>query len=241
MFIRLNRYLAMAGLGSRRKVEEFITAGQVSVNNQVITDLSLKVEDGKDVVSLAGKPVQLPRKFIYLLLNKPRGYVVTRSDEYKRKTIYQLLPDFAQQCSPAGRLDLDTEGLLLLTNDGAVVQALTHPTRKVTKIYKVEIEQPLTPGQLHALREGVQIEGYLTKPAGIFVKSTKMGRVSLKIAIQEGRKRQIRLMLQAVGSQVISLKRLQIGELELGKLPIGMWRLCSKQEVDYMSKLKGVK
>jgi len=235
---RLNKYLAEAGLGSRRKVEELILNGKVAVNGEIVTQLATVVNPDKDKVAVDKKPVFLESRKVYLLLNKPCNYVVTRKDEFNRKTIYSLLPDFAQQCVSAGRLDRDTEGLLLLTNDGDVVQALTHPTKNVEKVYKATIDQPLHKLQLEDLRKGVIIDGYKTKPAGIYVKSNRPNSVVLKIVIKEGKKRQIRLMLEAVGRKVISLKRIQIGEIELGKLPVGMWRLCSKDEVRYLTGLK---
>jgi len=236
--VRLNKFLAEAGFGSRRKVETLITEGKVFVNGNPVTDLSTKIAPEKDKVTVNGKPVKPEAEKIYLLLNKPRNYVVTRQDEYGRKTIYSLLPDFAQNCVSAGRLDKDTEGLLLITNDGDVVQALTHPSQKVEKTYRAAIDKPLTKQQLEQLRKGVMIEGYKTQSAGVYIKSNKPGETVLKIVITEGKKRQIRLMLEAVQRNVISLKRIQIGELKLDKLPTGMWRPCSPQEIRYLQSLK---
>jgi len=236
--VRLNKYLAEAGIGSRRKVEELILNGRIILNGQTVTELGTQVNPHKDKVELDGKPVKHDEKKVYILLNKPRNYVVTRQDEFDRKTIYKLIPDFAQNCVSAGRLDKDTEGLLLLTNDGDLVQALTHPTKKVEKMYRVEIDHPLYKRQLEDLRSGVVIEGYKTKSAGVFVRSNKDGNVVLKVVITEGKKRQIRLMVEAIGRNVIALKRIQIGEIELGKLPTGMWRLCSRQEINYLTGLK---
>jgi 23S rRNA pseudouridine2605 synthase len=236
--VRLNKFLAEAGLGSRRKVESLILDGQVTLNGQAVNELSTQVDPAKDKVRVDGKPVAIEAKRVYLLLNKPRQYIVTRQDEFDRKTVYSLLPDFAQTCVSAGRLDRDTEGLLLVTNDGDLVQTLTHPTRKVEKTYRVEADLPLSQRQLAELRDGVVIEGYRTHSAGVFVKSNKPGNVVLKMVIAEGKKRQIRLMLEAVGRKVLNLKRIQIGEIELGKLPVGMWRLCSPAEIRYLMKLK---
>lgn len=236
--VRLNKFLAEAGIGSRRKVEELITGGRVFVNGVQVTELGTQVDPNSDAVELDGKPVKSADRKVYILLNKPRNYVVTRQDEFDRKTIYKLLPDFAQNCVSAGRLDKDSEGLLLITNDGDVVQALTHPTNKVEKMYRVEIDHPLYKRQLEDLRRGVVIEGYKTRPAGVFVRSNKDGNVVLKMVISEGKKRQIRYMIEAIGRKVIDLKRVQIGEIELDKLPTGMWRLCSRQEVGYLNSLK---
>jgi len=235
--VRLNKYLASCGLGSRRKVEELILAGKISINGAGVNDLALQVDDNKDLITCEGKPVKSEPQKLYLLLNKPAGYLVTKSDEFDRKTVYKLLPDFAQQCVPAGRLDKDTEGLLLLTNDGDVVQALTHPTKKVEKVYRVQVNSPLTHSQVEELRSGVMVEGYKTRSAGVYIKHNETGNTVLKVVIKEGKKRQIRLMLEAVGRKVLHLKRMQIGEIELGKLPVGMWRLCSGREMSYLRSL----
>ncbi len=236
--VRLNRFLAGAGLGSRRGVEELIRAGRIRLNGEAVSELATQVNPARDVVEIDGKAVRPALKKNYLLLNKPRGYVVTRRDEYGRKTIYQLLPDFAQTCVSAGRLDKDSEGLLLITDDGDLVKVLTHPSGKVDKTYRVEADLPLSRQQLDCLRQGVVIEGGKTLPAGVFVKSNRPGSVVLKMVISEGKKRQLRLMLEAVGRKVLSLKRMQIGELELDRLPSGMWRLCTPEEVKYLLGLK---
>ncbi|MFO7659518.1 MAG: pseudouridine synthase [Candidatus Cloacimonadaceae bacterium] len=236
--IRLNKFLAEAGLASRRKADELILSNRITVNGEPVKELGTQINPFKDKVELDGKPVKSDEKKVYIILNKPRQYVVTRQDEFDRKTIYKLLPDFAQNCVSAGRLDKDSEGLLLVTNDGDVVQALTHPTKKVEKTYRVEIDHSLYKKQLEDLRRGVVIEGYKTRPAGVFVKSNKENNVVLKMVISEGKKRQIRYMIEAVGRKVLDLKRIQIGEIELGKLPTGMWRLCSRQEISYLMSLK---
>jgi 23S rRNA pseudouridine2605 synthase len=236
--VRLNKFLAEAGYGSRRKVEELILDGKVFINEVKTTDLATQVDPHKDKVTINGKLVETDTQKVYLLLNKPRSYVVTKQDEFDRKTIYKLLPDFAQNCVSAGRLDMDSEGLLLMTNDGDLVQALTHPTKKVEKTYRVEVDLPLYKNQIEDLRKGVVINGYRTKSAGIFVKNNKPGNVVLKVIISEGKNRQIRKMLEAVDRRVFNLRRIQIGEIELGKLPLGMWRLCSRSEVNYLLSLK---
>lgn len=236
--VRLNKFLAESGLGSRRKVEELIIQGKVKLNGEMVVDLGTQVNPHKDKIEVSGKQVKPESKKYYILINKPKNYVVTKKDEFDRKTIYKLLPDFAQNCVSAGRLDLDSEGLILITNDGDVVQALTHPTKKIEKVYRVEVDQPLYKKQLEDLRRGVVIEGYRTRPAGVFVRSNRENNVVLKMVITEGKKRQIRLMLEAVGRSVTALKRVQIGEIELGKLPAGMWRLCSREEVRYLLNLK---
>ncbi len=228
---RLNRFLADCGLGSRRKVESLITEGRISINGRICTDLAQRVEPAKDQVSLDGKAVTANQEKQYLILNKPRGYVVSQSDELGRETVYALLPEKSRQLAYAGRLDKNSEGLLLLTNDTALINLLTHPNYKVEKVYKVDIDRPLRKKELDALRRGVEIEGGLTMPAGIYVKSETETSMSLKVVITEGRKRQIRQMMEAVGAKVRSLKRLQFGPLKLKDLPTGRWRKLEPGEV----------
>ena len=236
--IRLNRYLADCGLGSRRKVEEFITSGRISVNGVIVKDLSTQIFSGKDTVTLDGKIVQPELKKVYLILNKPRGYVVTRSDELGRKTVYSLLPQQAKELSYAGRLDKDSEGLLLFTNDTILINMLTHHKNKVEKVYRVDINRSLTNRELNILRNGVEIEGGKTLPAGVFVKAQNIEGMSLKIIISEGRKRQIRQMIEAVDAQVTYLKRLQFGPIKLKKLPVGSWRFLDSAEIQSLLYIK---
>ena len=222
--IRLNRFLAENGLGSRRKTEELITAGRVSVNGQTVTDLGTRVDPVRDKVSVDGQPLSISKELVYIVLNKPRGYVVSHADEKGRQTIFDLLPPGAANLNYAGRLDKNSEGLLLLTNDGELINRLTHPNFKVEKVYKVDVSPRLSRNSITQLREGVPIEGGMTLPAGVYVKSEHEGGMSLKIVIREGRKRQIRQMVEAVGGKVHSLKRLQFGPLMLKNLAPGTWR-----------------
>lgn len=229
--LRLNRYLADCGLGSRRKVETLITSGRISLNGMVCTDLAQRVEPAKDRVTLDGKAISANLEKQYIILNKPRGYVVSQSDELGRQTIYELLPEKSRQLAYAGRLDKNSEGLLLLTNDTALINLLTHPNYKVEKVYKVDIDRPLHKRELDSLRRGVEIEGGPTLPAGIYVKAETENSMSLKVVITEGRKRQIRQMIEAVGAKVRLLKRLQFGPLKLKDLPTGRWRKLEPGEV----------
>lgn len=229
--IRLNRFLASAGLGSRRKVEELITSGKVTINGTVVKDLSTTIDPETDRVVCQGKDVRSETEMKYLVLNKPKGYIVSASDELGRHTIYELLPDFSSNFRYAGRLDKNSEGLLLVTNDTGMINRLTHPTFKVEKVYKVDIDRKLGKIQLENLRKGVEIEGGKTRPAGVFVKSESDTGMTLKMVITEGRKRQIRLMLEAVGAKVRNLKRLQFGPLKLKDLPSGRWRFLTEGEL----------
>lgn len=229
--VRLNKFLAESGLGSRRKVESLILEGRISVNGKDCRELSTQIDPEKDEVRLDGEAISVRAKFYYLLLNKPRGFVVTRSDEQGRKTVYDLLPEFASSAIYAGRLDKDSEGLLLFTNDGDLVNRLTHPTFKVEKVYKADIDRKLSRNQLELLRTGVEIEGGKTRSAGVFVKAETDSSMTLKVVITEGKKRQIRLMMEAVGAHVRNLKRLQFGPLKLKDLPSGRWRMLTPGEV----------
>ncbi len=230
--MRLNRFLASCGLGSRRKVEELIAAGQISVNGEVCTDLARRVDPEKDEVCHQGKGLKLPSEKVYLVLNKPRGYVVSHQDELQRSTIYELLPESASNLRYAGRLDKNSEGLLLLTNDGELINRLTHPTHKVEKVYRVDVDRRLSQRQLEELRRGVLIEGGITHSAGVYVKSETTGGMTLRLVITEGRKRQIRQMIEAVGAKVRLLRRLQFGPLKLKDLPSGRWRPLTTAELN---------
>lgn len=235
--MRLNRWLALSGVCSRRAADELIRSGEVRVNGEICTDLSRRVDPKKDRVSLHGEELKPPTEMVYLMLNKPRGVLVTRADEFQRDTIYSLLPQGAHNLRYAGRLDKGSEGLLLMTNDGELINALTHPKYGVEKVYRVEINRVLTRRELNDLRRGVPIEGGQTRPAGVFVKSHGENGMTLKIVISEGRKRQIRQMLEAVGARVKRLKRLQFGTLQLKDLPEGRWRHLRPAELRSLKKL----
>lgn len=235
--VRLNRWLAECGLCSRREADELIRSGEVNVNGEPCTDLSRRIDPAADTVSHRGKELERIGKKTYLMLNKPRGYVVTHSDELNRETIYSLLPENAANLRYAGRLDKNSEGLLLLTNDGELINGLTHPKRKVEKVYRVDINRQLSKKELEELRRGVQIEGGITRSAGVYVKSGSGQGQTLKLVITEGRKRQIRQMVEAVGAKVLRLKRLQFGTLMLKDLPAGRWRYLSAAELRALKSL----
>lgn len=229
--IRLNHFLAKSGICSRREADNLIKSGQISVNGEICTDLGCQIDPIKDIIIYKGKKVQPQKDKVYLMLNKPKGYLVTHSDEFNRKTIYELLPDNAQDLRYAGRLDKDSEGLLLLTNDGELLNLLTHPSSKIEKVYKVRINRKLTKRELNILRQGVPIEGGKTQPAGVFVKKSSENDMTLKIVLTEGKKREIRQMMEAVGAKVLSLRRVQFANLRLKDLPIGRWRYLTRAEI----------
>jgi pseudouridine synthase len=231
--MRINRFLAQAGMGARRACEELIINAKVKVNDILVTDLATRVDPEHDKVTVNGKRVRLPTEKIYIMLNKPQGYIVTATDPYNRKTVFELLPDLPARVFPVGRLDMQSTGLLLLTNDGDFANAILHPKNKIPKTYIVKIKGRLNFAHLKKLQEGITLDEGVVVAAKIFVKSfnKKQGVTKLRITIHEGKKRQIRRMIEAVGSSVISLKRVQIGNLRLGSLPEGTWRFLKDKEV----------
>jgi 23S rRNA pseudouridine2605 synthase len=229
--VRINKYLAQCNLGSRRSVEKLILDKKISVNDEIITSLSLQIDPANDTIKFEGIKVVPKTENIYLMLNKPKKYLVSKKDDFDRRLIYDLLPDFGTNLFYIGRLDYMSEGLLLLTNDGDFAEKIIHPKYKLEKVYKVKIKGKISDANIDQLRTGIILNGKKTKPAIVFVNSVKNNTTTLKITIFEGRKRQIRYMLKSVGSEVLELKRLQIGNVKLNKLPLGMWRMLKPSEV----------
>ncbi len=229
--VRINKFLSQCNLGSRRFVENLIKDGKVFLNGYKVEKLSVNIDPDKDIVKYNGFVVSPFIDKIYLMLNKPKKYLVSSKDDFGRKTVFDLLPDLKTHLFAVGRLDYMSEGLLLLTNDGDYANRIIHPRNKLPKLYRVVAKGILNFEQVRKLRDGVMIEGKKTKPAVVFVKKNYNDKTNLKITIFEGRKRQIRKMLKSVGSEVLELKRLQIGNLKLGKLPVGMWRWLLPNEV----------
>lgn len=228
--IRLQKYLSECGVASRRKAEDLIAAGKVKVNGKPAT-IGDKIDPGRDTVVVAGKKVRKSKKNTYIMLHKPRGFITTLSDEMGRKCVAQLIEDVGTRVYPVGRLDRDSEGLLLLTDDGEFANALTHPTHHVPKTYRVTIRPTITEDQITALTTGIEIDGRMTMPSEVRVLEKKEGRVVLEIIIYEGRNRQIRKMCEALGLEVARLKRTQIGSVKLGMLKQGDWRNLTDEEV----------
>jgi 23S rRNA pseudouridine2605 synthase len=217
--MRINKYLAQCNLGSRRKVEEFVKDGDVKVNEKICTDLGTQIIEG-DLVEYKGQKVDSDSEKIYLAVNKPKEYLVTKTDTHDRRTIYSLLPDKYQNLKYVGRLDYDSEGLIFMTNDGDWLNKITHPKYKLPKTYEAMLNRAISPQDVQRLRDGIMIENKKTFPA----KVKEVGKNKLHITISEGRKRQIRLMIQAVGSGTYNLKRIQIGKYKLGNLKLGNFR-----------------
>jgi 23S rRNA pseudouridine2605 synthase len=224
--MRLNRFLAAAGFGSRRACEELIKDGKISINGHFIRNLATIVQPGDDV-RVAGKPPPRPSPPVYILLHKPKGILCTRSDERKRSTVFDLVPAHFGRLFHVGRLDKDSEGLILLTNDGALSQRLTHPAHEVEKEYEVLLDRPFDAQHTPRLLRGIMIEAGRAKAERIQV----AGPALVKVTLRQGIKRQIRLMFFKIGYEVRRLRRTRIGRLELGALEPGQWRILSAREV----------
>ena len=226
---RLQKVLARAGLGSRRVCEELVADGRVTVNGEVAR-LGRRVDPEHDAVELDGVPVVVRDDLVYYLLNKPTGYVSTASDPEGRPTVVELVPD-SPRVFPVGRLDYDTEGLLLLTNDGDLTHRLTHPRFGVVKTYLAEVEGDPSPATVRALREGVELDDGRTAPARVNVVQRRDATAAVELGIHEGRNRQVRRMCEAVGHPVVRLVRTRIGPLRDGSLKPGKWRALTPVEV----------
>lgn len=228
--IRLQKFMADCGVASRRKSEEIIEAGKVKVNGH-IAHIGDKINPKKDLVTVYGKKINKISQIYYIMLHKPRGYVTTVSDELGRKTVMDLVKDIDARIYPVGRLDRDSEGLLLLTNDGAFANALMHPRHHFAKVYRVTVRPSVSDEALFRLRNGIEIDGRQTAPCEVTVINQEPGRVVLEFVLREGRNRQIRKMCEAVGLEVARLKRISIGSLKLGMLAQGKWRELTENEV----------
>ena len=234
--MRINKYLANSGICSRRAADELINEGHVKVNGKVCS-LGTDVNVGSDTVSVNGKIVNLVKTYEYYIMNKPKGYICTVKDEKGRKTVMDLLPQNIKRLFPVGRLDCDSEGLLILTNDGDLTFKLTHPKNEIPKTYIVKTEKPLTAEDINKLRAGVVIDGEKTKKCNIkLIESTDNG-TKIHITITEGKNRQIRKMIESIGNNVVFLKRNKIGDLRLSGLNRGEVRKLSAVEVDYLLNL----
>ncbi len=228
--VRLQKFLAESGVASRRKSEELISEGKVKVNGKVAS-IGDKINPKKDTVTVSGKKIVKRKEFTYILLHKPRGFITTMSDEMDRKCVAELIKDVPVRVYPVGRLDRESEGMLLFTNDGEFANAMTHPTKHVPKTYRVTVRPGITDEQITQLTTGIIIDDRKTAPAQVRVVNKEEGRVVLEIILYEGRNRQIRKMCEAVGLEVARLKRTAIGSIKLGMLKQGAWRELNEDEV----------
>lgn len=233
--IRISKYLSEQGIMSRRTADEEISAGRVSVNGKT-AELGQKIDPGSDVVTYNGKPVGGEIRKVCIMLNKPRGYITTMEDERGRKCVADLVSDVGVRVYPIGRLDRDSEGLLLLTNDGELANMLTHPKYHKSKVYTVKVRGEVDEKTIERLGRPFNIDGYITKPAEVKKLGEADGITSLSIRLFEGRNRQIRKMCDKCSLEVAELRRISIGEIRLGELPSGKWRQLDPAQI---KKLKG--
>lgn len=234
--------MAEQGVASRRKSEDLIRAGKVKVNGH-IAEIGMKINPRKDLVTVGKQKLTnvKNRKMVYIMLNKPRGYVTTVSDELGRKTVMDLLPDFGCRIYPVGRLDKDSEGLLLLTNDGSFTNCMTHPSHEYAKVYRVTVRPAVNDEILFNLRNGIEIDGRKTAPCEVNVLTEEENRVVLEFILHEGRNRQIRKMCESQGLEVARLKRISIGPIKLGMLKQGDYKELSEQDVKKLLRSAGHK
>lgn len=239
---RLQKILAQAGYGSRRACEQLILQGRVRVNGQVVTQLGVQADPRCDVIEVDGKRVQLPEEHTYILLHKPAGVVTTRRDAHAARTVIDLLQGVTAPVFPVGRLDADTTGALLLTDDGELAYRLTHPRYGVPKTYLVEVRGEVKEEAIRRLREGVALEDGTTAPAQVQKVRTLADRKTtlLRLTIHEGRKRQVKRMCMAVGHPVVRLHRERFGPLTLRNLPAGAWRHLTDEEVTALRRAVGL-
>lgn len=234
--MRLNKYLADCGVDSRRNCDEIIAQGRVKVNGKTVTRLGVDVDPENDSVSMDGRRLRQKRRDVYVMLHKPKGVVCTAKDDKGRKTVLDLV-DVKARLFPVGRLDYDTEGLLLLTTDGQLAQTLTHPSHHIPKTYVARIFGELSEEEEKSLEKGVLLDGALTQPASVKVVDKDDRTSRIEITIFEGRNRQVRRMLESVGKDVEFLKRVSVGELRLGGLGRGKYRFLTEKEINYLKSL----
>ncbi len=232
MLIRLQKFLAEAGVASRRKAEEIILQGRVSVNGNKIDTLGTKVDNEIDIVLVDGKEVKIKDEMIYIIFNKPEGCVTTVKDQFGRKTVMDYISDIDIRIYPVGRLDYDTSGLLIMTNDGALTQRLTHPSHNIDKNYIAFVKGIPKEKDLEKFRSGIVIDGRITAPAQIEIAEIKGNNSVLDIKIHEGRNRQVRKMCDAIHTPVIKLKRIALGNIKLGDLKTGEYRYLTAKEIE---------
>ena len=230
---RLQKYMANCGIASRRKCEEYIIQGRVTVNGEKVKEVGIKIEPKKDKVRFDGKQIDKPKeKQIYILLNKPIGYVTTVKDQFNRKTVMNLVK-VKERIVPVGRLDMYTSGALILTNDGDFVYKITHPKHEITKTYTVTLKGIINKEEIEKLKTGVKIDEYITKPAKVRILKIDLETDTsrIEIIIHEGKNRQVRKMCEAIGRKVLALHRSKIGNIGVKDLKIGNWRYLTETEV----------
>lgn len=235
--MRLQKYMALCGVASRRKSEEMILQGRVKVNEEVIDKLGVSIEPERDIVKVDNKPIKIEKRKIYIILNKPVGYVTTVKDEHSRRKVLDLVQEINERIYPVGRLDYDSSGLLIMTNDGDLAYKLTHPSSNINKKYIAKIKGTPSRDELDRFRKGIEIDGYVTAKARIDIIQRYVDCTIVQIEIHEGKNRQIRKMCEKINHPVIDLMRVEVGNIKIGKLKPGEWRHLSKYEVEYLKTL----
>ena len=234
--MRLNKYIAVSGVASRRKADELTANGNVKINGLVQKELGYDVKEG-DVVEVNGRIISGGSRPVYLMLNKPKGYITSVSDERDRPTVMELLTDVEERVFPMGRLDYNTSGLLLFTNDGDLAEKLMHPKNHVYKKYRARVAGVLSREKVARLEKGVDIGGFVTSPAKVDIIRQGERSAIVEIQIAEGKNRQVRKMFAAVGNKVMDLERVSIGELYMGHLKEGLYRKLTREEINYLKSL----
>ena len=234
--MRLQKYLAISGVASRRSAEKMIAGGRVSVDGQVITEMGVQVEIGQDI-RVDGRPITPEPEKKYIMYHKPAGEVTTASDPEGRPTVLDRFRDYPFRLYPVGRLDYDSEGLLLLTNDGDLTERMLHPSMEVEKTYLARVSNELTLQEARRLEAGVMVDGRKTARAKVKILAANGLYTDVLVTIHEGRNRQVRKMVEQVGHQVVMLRRIRFGPLKLGDLPRGMWRELTQEELRELSRL----
>ncbi|MBR2744551.1 MAG: rRNA pseudouridine synthase [Clostridia bacterium] len=231
--MRLQKYIANAGICSRRKAEELIIEGKVTVNNETITELGFKIDSEKDIVYVNGKKVEQVSEFKYVLLNKPVGYVTTVKEQFDRPTVIDLIKNVPEKLLPVGRLDMYTSGAIILTNDGDFIYKVTHPKHEVEKTYNATVRGIVDSSDIEKIEKGLQIDDYITAEAKAkILKTDEEKNISrVQITIHEGKNREVRKMCEAIGKKVIALHRAKIGNISVKDMKIGEWRYLSDKEV----------
>ncbi|MEG2789559.1 MAG: pseudouridine synthase [Romboutsia sp.] len=238
--MRINKYIASCGIASRRKAEELIVENRVKVNGKIINELSFQIDENEDKVEIDGKIIGLEEKLVYIMLNKPEGYVTTVKDQFDRKSVIDLVKGIDARVYPIGRLDYETSGLLLLTNDGDLTYKLTHPKHEVDKTYVATLKGIPTSTEIMNFEKGLYIEDYKTSPAKIKIvkKNEEKNYCVCEIKIHEGRNRQVRKMCRAINHPVMNLRRKAMGKIVLKDVEIGQYRYLTNEEIDYLKGLK---
>ncbi|MBI4727818.1 rRNA pseudouridine synthase [candidate division TA06 bacterium] len=231
--VRLNKFLSQCGAASRRQADELIAAGQVAVNGKKVTELGTAILPSRSTVRVGGKHINPPKAHQYWVFNKPRGYLCSRGDPFGRPTIYDAVPFYLKNLKYAGRLDLDSEGLMIMTDDGELIEQLTHPKNQIKRTYVVWVQGLVQKSELDKLKQGVKYEGekYAPAPAKVLRYDQRSQNTFLEISIREGKKREIKMMIRAVGRQVLELKRITFGPVRLEYLPLGQARRMTDEEL----------